>query len=213
MGMYRKEKYNVLVVGVGGQGILTLSRLLAEAALNNGYNVVVSEIHGLAQRGGSVAVHVRIALNNAPLAPLIPRGGANIMVALEGHEALRYLEYLSPQGVIILNKRIIPPSVPNVRIYSIDDVIGIINKLGIKHYDISAEEVALKLGKPYVTNVVILGFLAKIGILPIAKENFIKAIRKVFSERVATDNITAFEEGYKYSMGAHKASLTVMKAQ
>ena len=198
--MLGKSKFNILVTGVGGQGILTLSRLLAESALESNYNVIVSEIHGLAQRGGSVAVHVRISSDQEPLAPLIPKGGADIMVALEIHEALRYLDYLSRNGIIVMNLRVIPPTVPEVRTFKIDEAQKILSELNIRYYGINADELALKMGKPYVANVIVLGFLAGLNILPMNRESYISAIRKVFSEKVIPENINAFELGYNQAV-------------
>lgn len=197
--MLHHGKANILVVGVGGQGILTLSRIIAEAALDRGYNVIVSEVHGMAQRGGSVAVHVRISPNSSPLAPLIPKGGANIIVALECHEALRHIDYLSKDGVLILNRRIIPPAIPRVRVYSVSEVVRILNELDVKYYDINAEELALRMGKPYMANVIVLGYLAGLNILPLSRENYVNAIKRVFPEGIALDNIRAFNEGYNYA--------------
>ena len=198
--MLRKSKFNILVTGVGGQGILTLSRLLAESALESNYNVIVSEIHGLAQRGGSVAVHVRISSDQEPLAPLIPKGGADIMVALEIHEALRYLDYLSRNGIIVMNLRVIPPTVPGVRTFKIDEAQKILSELNVKYYGINADELALEMGKPYVANVIVLGFLAGLNVLPMNRESYISAIRKVFSEKVIPENINAFELGYSLAV-------------
>ncbi|HIQ03779.1 MAG TPA: indolepyruvate ferredoxin oxidoreductase subunit beta [Desulfurococcales archaeon] len=203
----------MLVVGVGGQGILTLSRVLAEAALDRGYNVIVSEVHGMAQRGGSVAVHVRISLNSNPLAPLIPKGGADIIVALECHEALRHIDYLSKNGVLVLNRRVIPPAIPKVKVYSVSEIAKILNELGIKYYDINAEELALRMGKPYVANIIVLGYLAGLNILPLSRENYVNAIKKVFPERIVLDNIRAFNEGYSYAERILGKDSSVMRAR
>ncbi|MCX8172289.1 MAG: 2-oxoacid:acceptor oxidoreductase family protein, partial [Archaeoglobaceae archaeon] len=100
---------NILVVGVGGQGALTTAHLIAHSAMRAGLNVLVAETHGMAQRGGSVEVHVRIGEVSSPL---IPELGADVVLALEPSEALRYAKYIKSDTKIILNSRkIIPPSV------------------------------------------------------------------------------------------------------
>ena len=100
---------SVLFAGVGGQGIILASSILAECAFNDGLMVKQSELHGMAQRGGSVISHVRFG--KEVYSPLIPRGRADYLVALEELEGLRYNFYLKPGGVMILNKkRVIPPT-------------------------------------------------------------------------------------------------------
>src|SRR5512137_1604777 len=101
------EITNILFAGVGGQGILTSSRVLALAALHAGLDVKMSEVHGMAQRGGNVDTHVRVG-KEVPSC-LIPKGGAQFLVAFEKLEALRYMDYLYPQGVAYVCPLEIPP--------------------------------------------------------------------------------------------------------
>ncbi|HIE36662.1 TPA: indolepyruvate oxidoreductase, partial [Candidatus Geothermarchaeota archaeon] len=102
-------EYNILFAGVGGQGIITLGRLIGSALTNSGFNVLMAETHGLSQRGGSVTVHMRVGDVNSPLVPL---GGADLLVGLELIEAVRNLGYLSRDGVKIVNDYIMRPSIP-----------------------------------------------------------------------------------------------------
>ncbi len=104
---------NIIVAGIGGQGVITLSKLIAEAARRLGHNTVTAETHGLSQRGGSVEVHVRIG---DAVAPLAPRGAVDVIVGLELMEGLRVLPYLKRGGLIILNNRLITPWMPATRL-------------------------------------------------------------------------------------------------
>ncbi len=117
-------RLNIIIVGVGGQGALTTSGIIARAAMKAGLNVLTAETHGMAQRGGSVDVHVRIGDVKAPL---IPEGGADVMIALEPAEALRYARFLNRKSLVILNTRkIIPPSVTagSATYPALGDIIG-----------------------------------------------------------------------------------------
>ena len=114
------DKLSVLIAGIGGQGVITLGKMIAEAFASKGYRVFEAENHGLSQRGGAVNVHVRIGNVEAPL---IPRGGADIMIALEATEALRNVEYLSREGEIFLNASVKPPSLPKVQEYDVKMII------------------------------------------------------------------------------------------
>ena len=96
---------SIVIVGVGGQGALTLARWIGEAALAEGYDVRIAEIHGMSQRGGSVEVHVR--LGREVSAPIVEEAGADLVIALEAVEALRGFRNLKPSGVLVINKRVI----------------------------------------------------------------------------------------------------------
>ena len=150
---------NVLLSGVGGQGILTASRLLALAALHHGLDVKMSEVHGMSQRGGNVDTHVRIG----PEVPssLIPKGGADFLVSFEKLEALRYLEYLKPDGVAFVNRLEISPLTlalkqPNY----VDDVDRILEEKAPHLVWVDGTEMARELGDVRTVNVILLGALA-----------------------------------------------------
>ncbi|TFH04870.1 MAG: hypothetical protein E4H14_13850, partial [Candidatus Thorarchaeota archaeon] len=100
------KTYNIMFVGVGGQGLMLLSAILGKAAVDTGFKVMTGEQHGLSQRQGSIYVHFRIG---DPISPRIPYGRADMMIAMEASEALRYIEYLKKDGVIIMSNRIMPP--------------------------------------------------------------------------------------------------------
>jgi len=99
-------KYNVLLAGVGGQGLMLLSQVMGDACTRSGVKVVVGAQHGLAQRSGSISAHVRIG---DAYSPLIPYGTADLIIAMEAMEALRYVEFLKPGGTVVMNSRIMHP--------------------------------------------------------------------------------------------------------
>ncbi len=187
---------DVVIVGVGGQGILTSSTILAKAAMKAGLNVLTSEVHGMAQRGGSVEVHVRIG---DVLSPLIPPGSADVMIALELSEALRYVRYLSENSIVIVNTKTVIPTTVTLGIASYPSEGEVLEKLGEiteKVYPVRASEIAEELGSVQATNVVVLGMLSKIADLPFGYGELEKAVREVLPPRLHEINLKALKAGY-----------------
>lgn len=153
------EPVDIVMVGVGGQGIITMASVLAEAALRRGVNAIVAETHGLSQRGGSVIVHVRLGEAEAPL---IMRGTAGLMLALDGIEAIRYLEYLSPHAIVVVDKRVTPPPLPGVRVPSIVEIMEALEETGLEVHPVGAVETAVALGNPRAANMYMLGYAAAV---------------------------------------------------
>jgi indolepyruvate ferredoxin oxidoreductase beta subunit len=153
---------NIVVAGVGGQGLLTFASILASAALKRNFKVLVAETHGLSQRGGSVRVHVRIG---DVYAPLVPVRLADAIVALELIEAVRSIDYANRNTVILANKQILKPPLPGVKTPSIDEVLNMFREFNMKTYIIDAEEIALKAGSNLSANIAMLGALLKTGML------------------------------------------------
>lgn len=190
---------NILLVGVGGQGILTTSAILAKASLLSGLNALTAETHGMAQRGGSVEVHVRIGEAESPL---IPIGSTHYMISLEPAEALRYVQYANEETTLIVNDRpIIPPSVSQ-GISSYPDIKKIHEKL--KEYCRKVEFVpASKIaeetaGTVQATNVVVIGMLARLANLPFTFDTIMQAMREVLPEKLHDSNLKALKAGYEY---------------
>lgn len=152
---------SVVLVGVGGQGVLTLARWLGEAALYEGYDVRIAEVHGMSQRGGAVEVHVRYGTE--VYSPTVEEGGADVVAALEALEALRGLRYLKDGGVLVVNKRLIPPQAAAP---SLEEVLNALENSGVKVFIIPAFDTALRLGSPLYENSVMLGFLCALLGLP-----------------------------------------------
>lgn len=186
-----KEAKNILLVGVGGQGTILVSKILSTGLMEAGYDVKMSEIHGMAQRGGSVSTQVRYG--SEVFSPIIGIGEADILVSFEEMETLRWLEFLKPDGVVLINDFKIP-SAP-ILMGKIDYPEGIIELIEgkAKTKVIKAEEIAEKLGNTKVMNVVLLGALIKaMNLNDIDWEAVIKTqVKEKFTEL----NIKAFNEG------------------
>lgn len=179
-------KCDVIIVGVGGQGILLTSNVIAQAALDSGFDVKKSETHGMAQRGGSVVTHVRIG--KEVHGALIPKGGADILIAAEPVEALRYMDYLSPEGKAIVNSR--PIKVPG---YPAEDaVLAELKEQGALVID--AADLAVKAGHVLTQNIVLVGAASRH--LPVNEEALKGAVRSIVSKKVE-ENLKAFELGSK----------------
>ncbi len=189
---------NVLLVGVGGQGILTTSAILARAALRAGVNVVTAETHGMAQRGGSVEVHVRFGDVDSPL---IPYGSADVVVALEPVEALRYAQYMNGRTLVILNDRpIIPPTVSSglAKYPELDEILGKLKEVTENIKVVSASKMAEDVaGTAQATNVVVIGMLAKLVELPFSYETIEEALKEVLPERLHEANLKALKAGFE----------------
>ncbi len=189
---------DVLIVGVGGQGAILASKVLARAALESGYDIKVSEIHGMAQRGGSVVTQVR--LGEKVYSPLIAAGGADLIVAFEKLEALRLLPYLKTGGTMIVNDQEIYP-VP-VLVGAAEYPAGIfayIRSVAPDTVVVDAVNIAKRCGNPRAVNVVLLGVMARI--LPIEREVWEKALAELSPAKFLESNKTAFAAGYAHTIG------------
>jgi indolepyruvate ferredoxin oxidoreductase beta subunit len=185
---------NILICGTGGQGVLLFSDVLSAAALASGLDVKKSEVHGMAQRGGSVTSHVRFAAR--VYSPLIEEGTADYVVAFEQLEALRYLHYLSAQGTVLMDTlKVNPmPVLVGTARYPTDVVERV--RAGAGHVQVvEALKKAKELGLPRAQNVVMLGALARL--LPIPEAAFTDALRASVKPRFLDLNLKAFQEGTK----------------
>ncbi|MCR5508530.1 MAG: indolepyruvate oxidoreductase subunit beta [Lachnospiraceae bacterium] len=186
------ETRNIMIVGVGGQGTLLTSRILGGVMLGAGYDVKMSEVHGMAQRGGSVVTYVRYG--EAVAEPIVEEGQADVLIAFEQLEALRYAHFLKKDGVIIINTQKIDPM--PVVIGAAEYPEGIIDGLKKDHEVIAVDamEEALKLGNPKVFNVIVLGVAARH--MDFAKEQWLEVIEKTVKSKFIEINRKAFETGY-----------------
>jgi len=185
------EVKNILLVGVGGQGTILASKILSRGLVDAGYDVKMSEVHGMAQRGGSVSTQVRYG--EKVYSPIIGLGQADILASFEKMEACRWLEYLKPDGALVVNNYEIP-SVP-IQIGKADYPEGILEALSEKANTISLDAVGIakEIGNPKTMNVVLLGALVKaMGITDIDWE---EAISKTVKEKFIEINILAFNKG------------------
>lgn len=189
---------NILIVGVGGQGTLLTSRIVGNLALNIGYDVKMSEVHGMAQRGGSVVTHVRFGSKVS--SPLIEEGQADIILAFEKLEAYRWVNYLRDDGIMIVNDQQIDPMpvIMGTAAYPED----IPNKLSSRCGQlvlVNALEMAEKIGNIRVVNTVLLGVLA--GFLEIEVEAWLKSIEENVPQKTIEVNKSAFISGYNLQQG------------
>lgn len=184
---------NILIVGVGGQGTLLASRILGSLAMEQGYDVKLSEVHGMAQRGGSVVTHVKFG--RKVFSPLIEVGTADIILAFEKMEALRWIHYLKQDGTIIVNDQSIDPMpvITGLAQYP-DDIWQRLNKWSSNVISIDALSIAKELGNIRVANTVLLGVLAqKLGV---PAESWEKIIENTVPSKTIEINKQAFYRGY-----------------
>ena len=194
--------YNILLTGVGGQGLMLLSAVLGEASLSSNINVVTQEQHGLAQRSGSISAHVRIG---EAYSPMVPYGMADMIIAMEAMEALRYIEYLKWDGIVIMNSRLIHPVIEtnklvknrreNLSYVSLEEINEKIGKVTDNVKIIDANSLAVESGNPRTENIVLLGTASKSISFPLKREKILEAIKKIVPERTIEANVKAFELG------------------
>lgn len=187
-----KKNTSVLIVGVGGQGILLAGKILSEGLLTFGYDVKMSEIHGMAQRGGSVSSHIRYG--EKVFSPVIDRGRADLIVAFEKVEALRWLPWLSPEGTLLVNSE---------EIYSMPVILGrqaypdrleeVLPSLVSSVKVLEASKIAREAGEPRSANMVLLG--AAVALLKLDERNWGSILDKGLPSRGREKNKEAFARG------------------
>jgi indolepyruvate ferredoxin oxidoreductase beta subunit len=184
-------KFDIVLAGVGGQGVLSVSAVIAAAALSSGLQVKQSEVHGMAQRGGAVSANLR--LSDRPIASdLVPLGGAALLLGMEPLETLRYLSYLSPEGTIIAATA----AFDNIPDYPpIEDVLNAIRL--VKHSVlVDAERLARRAGSVRAVNMVMVG--AASNVLPVGADAIERQIQERFASKgpqVVEQNLAAFRAG------------------
>lgn len=190
-------KKDIILAGVGGQGILSIATIIGEAAIAEGLYIKQAEVHGMSQRGGDVQSNLR--LSSAPIASdLIPKGGADIIISLEPMEALRYLPYLKKDGWIVTN------SVPFINIENYPDIDALYAKLRSLPQVVllNVEQLAKEAGAPMqAANMVLLG--AAIPMLDIEADKIMAGVERIFSrkgEDVVAKNIAALKAGLDNSI-------------
>lgn len=193
-----KDPFNVIITGVGGQGNVLASRMLGNSLVRKGYFITIGETFGASQRGGSVMSHLRVSKKSV-WSPQIPRGQADMVVALEPIESIRVMAtYGSMKSKILANTRPIHP----VQVISgelaypdLDEIREAIGQLAESIQFVNATDEALKLGHPILGNVIMMGAVAGLGILPFDTEEFTEAIAESIPKGKLDVNIKAFELG------------------
>jgi indolepyruvate ferredoxin oxidoreductase beta subunit len=191
--------FKIVVAGVGGQGTLLASRLLAEAAIKTGQHVKIGETYGMAQRGGPVMGHIQIGgnINN----PQIRKGEADLLIGFEPAEAVRRgVTYLKKDGLALINTRITAPVevVSGMVPYpNLEKLFSLLKKITINIIKFDATGVAEEAGDPIATNIVMLGAIVQSGLLPFTEKTVVDTLKESIRPQFLELNIKAFELGKK----------------
>jgi len=191
-------EFNILIAGVGGQGVILISELLGNAAVRDGLKVRGSEVLGMAVRGGPVVSTIR--LGSEVYGPLIPMGKGDILIALEPAEALRNSIYLAKSSTVILNmETIVPFTVPlgESTYPGLNEIVSRLKMASGNVISLNARQIAEEAGSPLSANIVMLGTAFGAGQLPIKIETMKEAIQARFPAKLARVNINAFDLGYQ----------------
>jgi indolepyruvate ferredoxin oxidoreductase, beta subunit len=197
MSQKRKAVVNVVVAGVGGQGSILASHLLAQAALKEGLDVKLAETFGAAPRGGSVMAHVRMG---EVWAPTMMADEADVVLSMEPLEGLRVAaQFLKPGGWALINTRPWMPvdvAVGRVQYPEVGEIVGGLEKLGASVISLDATELAIEAGNARAANTVMLGGLFALGILDLSEANLLEAMQERWNERLVQINKKAYKLGY-----------------
>ncbi|WP_148883426.1 indolepyruvate oxidoreductase subunit beta [Thermococcus aciditolerans] len=191
------KEYNIVITGVGGQGILTAANLLGWAALRAGHKVRMGEVHGMSQRFGSVIAYVRFG--EEVYGAMVPEGKADVILSFEPVEALRYINYLKKGGLVFTNARPIPPvqvSMGLASYPSLDEIKKVVEEdFQAKFMAFDAEDLAVKAGHVITTNVVLIGALTQTPGFPLSAEHVKEVIRVSVPPKAVDVNMKAFDLG------------------
>ena len=183
--MSMQTNYRIVLVGVGGQGILFMTRIIAETAIRLGMEVIGSETHGMSQRGGSVVSHLKINGNS----PLVRRGTADILIALDKNEVYQTLDFPKEGGICFVNTAEAPPS------FLQDYIDG----RGLTYCRIDADAIARELGSPRVANTALLGFISSHNDFRFTYEQVAYTIKMISREGLQTINAEALKRGADFA--------------
>jgi indolepyruvate ferredoxin oxidoreductase beta subunit len=210
------REFSIYMCGVGGQGLVLLSNAIGSACARAGIRALTGEQHGLSQRSGSINIHMRIG--DGVRSPLIPIGGASVLLALEALEALRYVEYLRDGGIVLMNTRIQHPvgeteahmKDKKARYFSVADVKDRLSKVTDKVSAIDALDIARSVGNPLTENIVMLGALSTIEDFWVPEGALIEAIKESVPKKAVDVNLKAFKLGQG---AAHSDLCNVVKCR
>ncbi|MHA2026439.1 MAG: indolepyruvate oxidoreductase subunit beta [Candidatus Thorarchaeota archaeon] len=197
-----KDTFNIMFAGVGGQGLMLLSAILGKAAVDSGLKVMTGEQHGLSQRQGSIYVHFRVG---NPISPLIPYGRADMMIAMEASEALRYIEYLKEDGVVIMSNRIMPSvseteqvaldKEKKTKYLTVDKIVEQLEQVTKNVVLLDSLELAIQAGNARTENSVLVGATVACADFPIPAEEVRKAVLDLVPPKTIDANSRAFDLG------------------
>jgi indolepyruvate ferredoxin oxidoreductase beta subunit len=189
-------KLDMVFSGIGGQGIVVLSDIYCEAALLDGFDVAKAEVHGMAQRGGSIVAYARIG--EKVEAPLIERGRADVILGFEVLETARVLPMLKRGGTVVVNTKYMPPNCTvqgTAEAKKLEDLIGLVQSKASKVYEVDGAGIAAKLGNALVVNTVLLGALSALPENPVKPDSYKKALSARFKAKYVDLNLKAFQAG------------------
>jgi indolepyruvate ferredoxin oxidoreductase beta subunit len=193
-----KDPLNIIMAGVGGQGNVMASRVLANMLSLKGYQVTIGETFGMSQRGGSVMSHLRVS-ETSPWSPLIPKGRADVLIALEPIEAVRVMRtYGNSEVKVLVNTRPIHPVgvIAGDSDYPpLEKIAGALRELTPYVWMLDATEEAAKLGNPILSNIIMIGAISGLNLLPVGVTEFRNVIRDFFPPKLLEVNRRAFETG------------------
>ena len=192
-----KNIYKIQLIGVGGQGTIKASTIIGEAAMKKGLNVVMSEVHGMAQRGGTVVTELKIG---EAYSPLIEEGAADLMIAFEPAEVLRALNKINQESFVIVNSSPIVPFTVSLGISEYPELSSVFEELKVKIKNlliINAEKIAKEAGSIISENMVLLGAAVATPNFPTEKDLVIQSMKKNLPTKSIETNLKAFEIGFE----------------
>ena len=194
----QKDPWNIIITGVGGQGNVLASQILGQMLVQQGYIITIGETYGASQRGGSVMSHIRVS-RRGQFSPLIPEGKCDLVIGLEPVEALRVLaNYGNPGVMMLINTRPIYPIdviAVSAAYPELSVVLKKIQRLSRGVWTLNATEIGLELGDPIFSNIVMLGALSALDLLPLHREGFQNAIQEMLPSHKLHLNMNAFDRG------------------
>ncbi|MCK4857974.1 MAG: indolepyruvate oxidoreductase subunit beta [candidate division Zixibacteria bacterium] len=198
-----ENKFDILIVGVGGQGVLLASEIISAVALRAGFDVKKSEVHGMSQRGGVVTSHVKIA--DKVYSPTIAQGQADIIMAFEQAEGLRAINWMKKDGIAIISRTTLIPAIvtSSKELHYPEDPIAAAKAKAAKVISVDADDIARELGNPRVVNTILLGVAS--NYLPFSVADWTEAMKSKIKERFVEINLTAFERGRSIKLDTVKA--------
>ncbi len=198
MKTLHQDPYNVIMAGVGGQGNVMASRVMANMLSRQGYTITIGETFGASQRGGSVMSHLRVSADST-WSPQIPRGKAHIVIALEPVEAIRILAaYGNPAVTVLTNTRPIHPVsviAGECKYPGLEEIKETLNRLSAQVRMIEATDEAMRLGNPILSNIIMIGAVSSLGLLPLELEDFMAVVEETFPKKLLEVNRQAFQIG------------------
>lgn len=193
-----EQFYNILIVGVGGQGVLLASEIISEVAMHAGLDVKKSEIHGMSQRGGVVTSHVRIG--KKVYSPTIQQGEVDVLMGFEKAEALRFAGWMRKEGTAIVSHTTLVPAIvtSSKELHYPYDAVEQMKQKVHNVIDVEADKIAGELGNPRLVNTILIGVLS--NLLPFEEKLWLDTIKSLVKEKFVPANLAAFAKGKEFHL-------------